>query len=220
MSFFGKVRDGLAHPSTLFVGVKVEQGLRPAFKFLILLALPLAAGTGVVYAFLPEPLPGDFPLGDPFSPLLPDNGGLLEDQSTPFPMSENERLAAGIGMAVAIYLIILGGSFVGAGWLYLFVRLFNVSNDYPSAFKVTVYSSVPSALFGWIPIVGGIVAIYSIYLEILAVSRIYDITMGRAFKIWIASFVSIIVIAAGIGIAIIFVGGAIFDQVRMRPLGF
>src|SRR3954470_21448730 len=78
---------------------------------------------------------------------------------------------------------ILGGIgvFVGAGILQLLTRLIVGSQNagYRASFRITAYTAV-TALVSWIPVIGGLLSLYGIYLSIVGVREMHQTTTGKA----------------------------------------
>ncbi len=51
----------------------------------------------------------------------------------------------------------------------------------PSTFKAVVYSSAPVFILGWIPFVTFISSLWSIALMVIAISKLHEVSMKRAF---------------------------------------
>ena len=110
-------------------------------------------------------------------------------------------------LPIIIYFISLIGSFVGAGFMHLFVKMFGGKGDYSATYKVSVYSATPTFLLGWIQFVNLFVSIYSFYLYLKGLSILHDISMGRAFLI--AIIPAIIIVAIVFAFIFIFLFGMI-----------
>src|SRR5918994_48592 len=73
------------------------------------------------------------------------------------------------------------GLFIGAGILHLLVMLIVGSGNsgYEATFRVGAYAAVTS-LVSWIPFIGGILALYGIYLGIVGIREMHNTTTGKA----------------------------------------
>ena len=73
------------------------------------------------------------------------------------------------------------GLFVLAAIAHLFVMLFvgDGNSGYESTFRVVSYVSVTS-LVNWIPLIGGLVALYGLYLAVVGIREMHSTTTGRA----------------------------------------
>ena len=172
LTILQKCKQVLVHPSALFEAVKDEEGVGPAFKYLAVFSLVLAVGS-ISYLFF-TPL-SELPMGIPW-------------------MNTAEYLGvAAIMIAPIIYVSNLLGTFLGAGWLHIFAKLLRGKGNYSATYKAIVYADTPSLLFGWIPIAGAIISLYSIYLTLVGISKLHEISMARAIGIIIISVAVIIV---------------------------
>ena len=176
-----KIKKVLTKPAEFFTEVKSEVGIGNAFKYLAIISLVYVV-LMMIFMFI-----FSLVLGASYRSLI--GYGL-------FPFS----LFAGIfvfALPIAIYLISLLGSFVGAGVIHLFAKMFGGKGDYSATYKASVYSSTPSLLFGWIPYLNILVGIYSLYLYLKGLSILHEISMGRAFLIAILPgiIVAIVILA-------------------------
>lgn len=73
------------------------------------------------------------------------------------------------------------GLFIFAGIAHLLVMLFvgGSNSGYESTFRVVAYVSVTS-LVNWIPLIGGLLALYGLYLAVVGLREIHSTTTGRA----------------------------------------
>lgn len=62
----------------------------------------------------------------------------------------------------------------------LFVMVFGGNADITQTMKSVIYSSLPATIFAWIPIIGIVASIYSLYINILGLSRYHKISRVRA----------------------------------------
>ena len=91
----------------------------------------------------------------------------------------------GFGEFVAnVILAPIGGAiglFILAAIGHLFVMLFvgDANSGYSSTFRVVSYVSVTN-LVNWIPIVGGLLALYGLYLAVVGIREMHSTTTGRA----------------------------------------
>jgi hypothetical protein len=90
----------------------------------------------------------------------------------------------GFGSFIAdVILAPIGGAiglFIFAAVAHLFVMLFvgDANSGYESTFRVVSYVSVTS-LVNWIPIVGGLVGLYGLYLAVVGIREMHSTTTGR-----------------------------------------
>lgn len=184
MGLVEKIKKVILSPSEFFERIKAEKGIGGAFKYLAILSLINLAVGIIGFAFN---VPSISPLGN-LSTFLP----LLGDLAT----------VLGIVILVVIYIGGLILSFVGAGFIHLFARLLKGKGDYSATYKALIYASTPSLLLGWIPWVGIIFGIYSFYLSLKGISKLHEVSMGRAlvmvFVIPCVIFLVITIALAGI----------------------
>ncbi len=106
---------------------------------------------------------------------------------------------AGIILAPIVAVI---GLFIGAGILHLLVMLIVGSRNsgFEATLRVVAYSAVTS-LVSWIPIIGGLLSLYGIYLGIVGVREIHNTTTGKAALV-------VLIPAAVVLLLVFFVVGA------------
>ncbi|HET7270589.1 MAG TPA: YIP1 family protein [Rubrobacter sp.] len=114
----------------------------------------------------------------------------------------------GFGAFIAdVILAPIGGAiglFVLAAIVHLFVMLFvgNANSGYEATFRVVAYVSVTN-LVNWIPIIGGLIALYGLYLAVVGIREMHATTTGRAALVVmvpiaaILALVLILVLVAG-----------------------
>jgi hypothetical protein len=73
------------------------------------------------------------------------------------------------------------GLFILAAIAHLLVMLFvgGSNSGYESTFRVVSYVSVTS-LVNWIPLIGGLLAFYGLYLAVVGIREMHSTTTGRA----------------------------------------
>ncbi|MFB6088161.1 MAG: YIP1 family protein [Candidatus Aenigmatarchaeota archaeon] len=72
---------------------------------------------------------------------------------------------------------------ISAVVIHIFCVLLDGSGDFNASFKSIIYGATPSILAGWIPIVGIIAFLDSIYLQVKGISELHDVSMLRALGI-------------------------------------
>jgi hypothetical protein len=73
------------------------------------------------------------------------------------------------------------GLFLVAAIAHLFVMLFvgDANSGFESTFRVVSYVAVTN-LVNWIPIIGGLLALYGLYLAVVGIREMHSTTTGRA----------------------------------------
>lgn len=163
-----KVRGFLANPSAAFRNA-ASDGPGTVFQYFAVLA--------VVYAFFSALI----------AALLPPAGQLLLP------------LAAGIPLPVAVFLIAFFGAVIGdtifGAWLHLWVAILGGSRGIFSTIKAVLYGSTPQLLFGWIPVIGFLFTLWSMYLTVVGAHELQGISMARAIlAVFIAVMVPVILL--------------------------
>jgi len=78
------------------------------------------------------------------------------------------------------YVIMLISGFIGALWLHLWVYIFGGRRGIRQTLKVMFYSNTPNYFFGWIPILGLFVGIWSLVLEVIGIMKLQNLSRNRA----------------------------------------
>jgi hypothetical protein len=124
-----------------------------------------------------------------------------------FQVPENQGLGEFIGSVVFAPIGGAIGVFVVAGIAHLLVRLVVGATNagFGATFRVAAYTSVTS-LVSWIPFVGGLLALYGIYLSVVGIREMHNTTTGKALVVVVLPVILIVVLAL-LGLL---VAGAIF----------
>ncbi len=82
------------------------------------------------------------------------------------------------------------------GYFHLFIKLFGGKGNYVQTLKANSYASTPAMLLSWIPfpILGLIALGWSFVLNIIGISELHEISIGRSVLALIAAILAIIVI--------------------------
>ena len=124
-----------------------------------------------------------------------------------FQVPENQGFGEFIGSVVFAPIGGAIGVFVVAGIAHLLVRLVVGANNagFLATFRVAAYTSVTS-LVSWIPFVGGLLALYGIYLSVVGIREMHNTTTRNALVVVLLPVI-VIVVLAFLGLL---VAGAIF----------
>jgi len=113
-------------------------------------------------------------------------------------------IIAPIGAAIA--------QFIFAAIAHLLVMLFvgGGNSGYEATFRVVCYISVTS-LVNWIPIIGGLVALYALYLAVVGIREMHATTTGRAALVVLLPIALILLLV----LIVVLVAGAAFVLSRL-----
>ncbi len=94
--------------------------------------------------------------------------------------------------------LILGviGIFILGFILHIFVYLMGGRKGSKQTLKVVMYAATPGLLFGWIPVIYSIAALWSLVLVILGIRELHEITTARAIMALVIPIIILFVIAA------------------------
>ena len=76
-------------------------------------------------------------------------------------------------------------SFVGAGVLHIWIKLFKGKGSYDKSYQLYVYASTPSLLLSWLPFLGIIGWLYGIYLLVVGTQVLHSVSKTKAILIYI-----------------------------------
>lgn len=96
------------------------------------------------------------------------------------------------------------GAFILSLWLHLWVFVMGGRKGLEMTIKSVLYSSTPSLLLGWIPLISLIGAIWSFILGIFGIREFHEISTGRAIAaVIIAIIIPVILIVLALGFFLI-----------------
>jgi len=166
----------LTQPASFFAARKLEKGVKKAFWYFAAISLLevfiaivsfLIIGSSVNFVYK---LAGVAPEGEQsFPQMLP--------------------------VLVFGYFFGLAFSFVSAGLLHLWIRLFRGKGNYSKTYQLFVYTHTPRALLSWIPVIGGLIAwVYGFVLLVIGAQIFHSISRRRAIVIFIIPFLLTVVL--------------------------
>ncbi|MEK6922183.1 MAG: YIP1 family protein [Nanoarchaeota archaeon] len=187
MNLIEKVKQILFSPNTFFSDVEKERRLNKAFIFFIILSAFSAILSSIILFFWRNAYTMFFPIDLSVMPY--------KDLAWP--------LLTG-------FLISIPLSFVSAGVLYIWLKIFKGKRPYREAYKLYVYSKTPNFILGWIPIINLLSWIYSFVLLIIGTHKMYKFSGLKATLIYliptiIISFIVLIFLL--IAVAFLFSAG-------------
>jgi hypothetical protein len=168
-----KIKKIIFQPTEFFESIKNEPGIIEAFKFFIIVSLVYLIFTLILFFVAPSILLGG--LFD-FEPSLGLSGGI------------------GISLPIFIYIFLIVSTFVLAGVTHIIAILLGGKKDFSLTYKAVAYASTPSLLLGWIPFIGILANLYSLFLVIIGISKLHKVTLLRAFIIAISPAIILIIL--------------------------
>ncbi|HEX5849136.1 MAG TPA: YIP1 family protein [Rubrobacter sp.] len=111
-------------------------------------------------------------------------------------------ILAPIGGAIGLFLL--------AAIAHLLVMLFvgNGNSGFEATFRVVAYVSV-TGLVNWIPLIGGLLALYGLYLAVVGIREVHSTTTGRAALVVLLPVAVIFLLVA---LALAIAGAVILSQ--------
>ena len=127
-----------------------------------------------------------------------------------FQVPENQDFGEFIGSVIFAPIGGVIGVFVVAGIGQLVVRLVvgATNSGFGATFRVASYTGVTS-LVSWIPIIGGLLALYGIYLAVVGIREMHGMTTGKAVLVVLIPVIVVVVLAL---LGLLVVGAVFFSR--------
>jgi hypothetical protein len=124
-----------------------------------------------------------------------------------FQVPEDQGFGGFLGSVVLAPIGGAGSVFVLAGVAHLLVRLVvgAANSGFASTFRVASYAAVTS-LVTWVPIIGGLLGLYGIYLSVVGIREMHGTTTGKALLVVLIPFLVVLLL----GVLGLLVAGAVF----------
>jgi hypothetical protein len=160
MDFYEKVKGFILEPSKTFDATK-EDTLEDALKYYVGITAIFSAISAVLFAFA----------STLFGSMMGGFGMML-------------GAGAGITGAISIFVMLLIlsviGAFICGAIVHIFVYIVGGRKGITRTIIALMYADTPYLLFGWIPLIGLITAIWSLVLNVLGIRQFQELTTGRA----------------------------------------
>lgn len=150
----------MRNPVLFYKKIEKEKEWKPAFVFSIAIAI-VSSIFGILQLTLLYPV---------FKNVF---GDLIADVGQPQIL---DILPAFFMSTIVVILLGFVWSLILHGWL----KVWKLNGTFWDAYKAFAYSRVPLSFFGWIPVVGGLFGIYSIYILAVGISIHYKTTRLKA----------------------------------------
>ena len=123
---------------------------------------------------------------------------------------ENQDFGEFIGSVIFAPIGGVIGVFVVAGIGQLVVRLVvgATNSGFGATFRVASYTGVTS-LVSWIPIIGGLLSLYGIYLAVVGIREMHGTTTGKALLVVLIPVIVVVVLAL---LGLLVVGAVFFSR--------
>ena len=192
MQLIDKLKIVLFQPTSFFAHLKKEQGVKAAFTYFAVFSF-----IGILLAFLVAPIsaPWQVSLAKLFGKQI----------ITP-------TLGRRILSSLLNFIIGLGLSFVGAALLHIWIKLCGGRAPYAKTYQLSIYSTTPSYIFGWIPVLGLFSVIYNLVLLIIGTQQVHSLSKKRVLLMYLIPFVILLVlllVIVGLGFYIVSVLGSL-----------
>jgi len=100
-----------------------------------------------------------------------------------------------ISAVVISYFLTVAMSLVWGGALKVWLMLFKIDSSFDKAYSVMAYSRMPNYLFGWIPFLNILAALYSLYLLVLGLEASYSVNRRRAVLVVASSLLAVFLLS-------------------------
>ncbi len=138
-------------------------------------------------------------IGDPILPLIREflaqiaettgDTAILDqfDQAISQQQTSIQKISGMVGSVVGLLIV----PFISAGITHIFLMLFaGAEKRFDATFRVVAYSAGALSLINWIPFIGPLIySPYSIVLSTIGLSKVHDISLGKALLITLAPMV-------------------------------
>jgi hypothetical protein len=172
MDFYEKVKGFILEPTKTFDATK-EDTLEDALKYYVGITAIFSALSAVLFAFTSTwfgSMRGGF--------------GMMSGAGT--------GIAGAILLFVMLLILIVIGAFIGGAIVHIFVYIMGGRKGIAKTIIALMYGDTPYLLFGWIPLIGLIAAIWSLVLNVLGIRQFQELTTGKAI---LAILIPIIIIS-------------------------
>ena len=181
IGYFSKLKAVLFSPREFFESIQSDDRIMPAYVFMLLSLLLYGAVFGLLFALIF----GGF-LSTFLGPLLGMGGALF--------IFIFILLFIGI-----LFLVFSLFSFVSAGLVHLFIKLFGGQGSYTKTYQAIAYSTgvmLPGTIIMLIPFVGALaILIWQFVLLLTGLSIFHQISKMRAFCAWVLPLIIISLIS-------------------------
>ncbi|MDD1745542.1 MAG: YIP1 family protein [Candidatus Methanoperedens sp.] len=160
MDFYEKVKGFILEPTKTFDATK-EDTLEDALKYYVGITAIFSALSAVLFAFTSTwfgSMRGGF--------------GMMSGAGT--------GIAGAILLFVMLLILIVIGAFIGGAIVHIFVYIMGGRKGIAKTIIALMYGDTPYLLFGWIPLIGLIAAIWSLVLNVLGIRQFQELTTGKA----------------------------------------
>ncbi len=102
-------------------------------------------------------------------------------------------------LPITLLIFSIIGIFISSVIVHFVVLILGGKKGIKPTIKALIYGSTPRLLLGWIPFIGIIAEIWSIFLQVKGMRQLQDITTGKAIIAVLSIIIVTIYIAAGFG---------------------
>ncbi len=174
--FVRKTKKVILSPRVFYHEIEKEQGWKDALSYAIAIAV-ISSIFGILELTVLSPVFKNFIP----SYLQPENTPQILDILPAFFMS-------------TVMVVLLG--FVWAGALHLWFKVVRLKGTYWGIYKTYIYSRAPLSILGWIPFVGGLFGLYSLYVLAVGMSVHYKITVKKALLLLVVPLIVLFIVQA------------------------
>lgn len=187
-----KIKFIMLEPALFFSQLKKETGVKTAFVYFLILSL-WSAVLGLVVTLLFKNYSYNF---------VSSFVSKITGSTIPLPQQTvNEIIVWGIlGYGLGLLL-----SFVFAGLLHGWIVLFGGTEKYAKTYQLSIYSSTPGLVLGWIPFIGFFIWIYDLVLLIIGTQKVHKISPMKSILMYVIPIVLMILFMAGILFLLFFI---------------
>jgi len=161
------IKQILMEPNTFFSSMYREKGIRDSFLFLGMIMLFYVIVSGII---------GMIVLNTLFADIVDISGWQY------------------VGLLILIYFVALALSFVVAGVLFVWIKVWGGRNlSYDKAYQLYVFSRTPTMVFGWIPFVNYLIWIWNTVLLVIGTMSWFGIQKTKAIWMYVIPILLVLV---------------------------
>lgn len=174
--FVRKTKKIILSPRPFYHEIEKEKGWKDALSYAIAIAV-ISSLFGILELTVLAPV---------FKNFIP---ALLQPETTP------QLLDVLPAFFMSTIMVVLLG-FVWAGALQVWFRVVRLKGTYWDVYKTYIYSRAPLSILGWIPYVGGLFGLYSLYVLAVGMSVHYKISVKKALLLLIVPLIVLFLVQA------------------------
>lgn len=187
-----KIKFIMLEPAQFFSQLKKETGVKSAFLYFLVVSL-CSAVLGLAVTLLFKNYSYN---------LMYNLVSKITGSAIPLPQQTTNELLV---WSIVGYGLGLGLSFIFAGMLHGWILLFGGKEKYAKTYQLSIYSSTPALVLGWIPFIGFFTWIYDLVLLIIGTQKVHKISALKSILMYVIPIIFFIIVIVGILFLLFFI---------------